>query len=1059
MSSAPAPAYLLSFSKDGKFLDNQVSADISVSANPAAALLINNHAPFPAGTTDVGSLSAKVNGAPGDLKFGGDGQGTVSFSGSAAATSSLAVYGNTADVIKALDSDPQKKVLEGLTIDGGAATQFVLLDWSYNISASAKGSVALGAGASATFAADGATDGLFAVVRGFETPPPADVAIQTTIASWMLPRQVTSVDDLAPGTWLIAEVDGSIGVKIGVQYGYNYSWIRKVDLGELSGDVGLKIQAAVDAAVGFNASGKYVTVVARESVDPTSKVVRVRVFKMAKKGWDFALNANVGVTGSTGTLLPAQIDDFLAAVFGVHGAQLVDDLKLFDKWTDPATPLPDRLAGFVSDFATKELAKFGGTEIEQLQEARQRVSAFLGKWDQLGNSASSLLWSEIQKAGGPVTGLLDFLKQSNGLDDAGLKTLIETELGKAGFATGPIGKWLETVTSNEVLSLIESTPLLGKVRDAAAAVLDIANGKVLDNLVKYVDEKLHVSDAEKVINEADFANLDPWLKDKLAKFLGKDTLLLADLDKIRASARAIRTKAGDLYKEAVKALNSTYTAAFHYTYSSTTTSTALVDVSFDFARDPGVAAFLKAAIRGDFKDLLLSDSPAIALKAAALTHGVKRQSHVQVVLPYYSATIDHINDSLASMNVVEDKGRLFVYDLTAQDSVIRANKWASSLTITGKLNAPAGVRNFVTEQEAADSMTFAYGFRQSLQNVRDVQLEDQIQPLIAPYFPKVFGGASAPDTASLHEWIGDLDNHATAVGNAGTGNLGNLLLSLDVSLPGKVVAAWFNAPADPNADAYLQMSRHIQRAMRRFAQYCYFDDPERYKDISVAPVVFVYGCLPVSTNVLVHGDTIDLDRTDDVYWDFNPDTLRKMAFTSATAVDVTVRMNGIARVLRDSAKYKSAAGYYDAQADPSLVGKAINHALASPAFAGLLYNEEEVIKHARQAGVDLARFNSVRGTDPQQAIDALQEFGNKISDAFHHGLGGLIPRFQEFSAMIFLEAARAFDPDGLRVQPAARLDTMLLKPSTPESVGGDFVKGIAPDIATIALEQPVVGLP
>jgi hypothetical protein len=1057
---APSPGQQFSFTKDGKFLDNQISANITVTANPVAAALLVANQPFPAGqTTQIGKLSATVQGNPGDLKFG-NGQGTVSFTGSASATSSLAVYADPSQLVKDLEPDPQKPVLEGLTIDDEGATQFVMLDWGYGISASAQGSVALGAGASATFGFDGATDGLFAVVRGFKQPPPSVAAIQGTIDSWKLPAQVQSADDLDPGTWLIAEVDGSLGVKIGVQYGYNYNWIRKVDLGTLSGDIGLKIQAAVDAAVGFDASGKYLVLVARESVDPASKTVRVRVYKMSKRGWDFAFDASVGVTGSTGQLLPAQLDDFLSAVFGVHGAQIVSDLQ---QLTNPATPLPDVFAGFVSDFVTKELQNVAGTEIQKFQAARQKISDFLSQWESLGNTTSTLLWSEIQKAGGPVADLLDFLKETNGLSDDGLKALIESELSKAGFGSSPTGKWLESVTANDVLNVLDSVPLLTKVRTAAQTVLAIANGKVLDDLVQFVDEKLDISAVEKVVNEADFNNFDPWLKSKLAKFLGKDTVLFTDLDKIRAAAKAISDKADQLYSEAVKALNNTYTAAFHATYSKSTTSTALVDVSFDFLKDPGVGAFLKMAIQGDFKDLLLATSPGISLSTGTLTHGVTRQSHVQIVLPYFSDTIDHVNNSLATMNVKEDNGRLFVYDVTATDTVTRANKWASNLTITGKLTVGNGVRSYVTDEELTDSMTFAYGLRQAGVNVRDVQLQDQLQPLIDVYFPKVFGGPEAPDTGSLHEWIGDLDNHSTAVSKTGTGNLGSVLSSLDVTLPGKVVAAWFNAPADPKAEAYLDMSRNIQVALRRFTQFCYFDDPSKYGTLDTAAAVYVYGCLPVSTAIRVNGDgTITLNQPNDIYWDFQDSAQNgqrsKMVFASPTKTALVLRMAGIRQVLLDSDKLKGKAQFYepailDGIEDPRAA------ALASSVLAGLLFTEAQTISHARDAATRLAQFRATAGTDPQQAIVALQEFAAGITDAFNKGLGGLIQRLDEFSAMIFLEAARAFDPAVANLLPTARLDVILLKPSAASTTAANFLSGTAPDSTAIALEQPILGLP
>jgi hypothetical protein len=165
--ASPALAQNFSFTKDGKFLDNQVGATVTVDANKAAAEAIAQNKPFGAGTTLIGSLSASVNGNPALLKFGG-GQGTVTFSASAGVNSSLAIYSSMTDLLVGLDP---KSVLDGLKLDGGAATQFMLLDWSYNLSASAHGAIALGTGATAAFAADGATNGLFAVIRGFATPP------------------------------------------------------------------------------------------------------------------------------------------------------------------------------------------------------------------------------------------------------------------------------------------------------------------------------------------------------------------------------------------------------------------------------------------------------------------------------------------------------------------------------------------------------------------------------------------------------------------------------------------------------------------------------------------------------------------------------------------------------------------------------------------------------------------------------------------------------------------------------------------------------------------------
>ena len=495
--ASPSLAQDFSFSKDGKFLDNQVGATITVSANRAAAEAIAKNQPFGAGATQIGSLSATVNGNPAPLKFGG-GQDTVTFSASAGVNSSLAVYRSMTDLLLALD--PQN-VLEGLKLNGGTATQFMLLDWSYDLSASSHGAIALGAGASAAFAADGTSSGLFAVIRSFAAPPNALDAIADTIQSWKLPRQVSSADDLAPGTSLVAEVDGSIVIKLAVQYGYNFNWIRNVNGVGLSGDIGLKIQAAVDAAVGFNAGGKYLVVVARESLDAVSKIVRVRLYKIARTGWRFALNATVGVTGTTGRLLPAQLDAFLAAVFGVHGPQLVEDLRLFDRWTDPNTTLPQFFAGYVSDFVTDELRNFAGTETEKYQEARRRIAAFLDQWNDLPHTVSTMLWSAVQKAGGPVAELLDFLQKTDGLSDAGLRQAIEAALSRSGFASTPLGQWLEAAAGNDVLSLLGDAIPRAQLRSAAQAVLAIMNGQVLYHLVQFANEKLSMLKVEQIVDD------------------------------------------------------------------------------------------------------------------------------------------------------------------------------------------------------------------------------------------------------------------------------------------------------------------------------------------------------------------------------------------------------------------------------------------------------------------------------------------------------------------------------------------------------------------------------
>jgi hypothetical protein len=909
-----AAAGPFSFTKDGKFLDNKVSANITVTADPAAGLLLANNQPFPAGTTQIGSLKTGVSGGTGNVSFANDKNDVVSFSGSAGFTTGLGVYDDPAAMLK--DLDPQGTILQGLTVNGQNLTvkgeniaQFLALDWGYDISASVSGSVALGGAGAITFGADGSNDGFFAVIRGYGTPLGADDAVKDVIASWMLPSQVTSIDDLGPATWIISEVNGAIGLKLGAKYGYNYNWIRKITLGDgtgaLSGDIGLKIQAAADVTLGFNASGKHLVVVGRESIDPANKTIRLRLYKMSKRGWNFALDASVGVTPTTGTLTPAQLSDFVSGliqgVAGTSGPQIVADLQQFQKWTDPATSLPDMFSKFIADYVTKELGTVPA--VQQIEQARAKVSDFLNQWENLGHTTSTMLWSAIQKAGGPVTDLLTFLNSTNGLSTDGLKTAVANELSKVGFFSSPVGQWLQSVATTDLMSLLNNNDELQQVQKAASMVLDIANGKVLDDLIAYVDKNLDITQIENVVDQASLDNLDPWLQQKLAAFLSKDTVVFADLQKIRTTIATIENKAQDIYTEAVKALNTTYTASFNYTYASTTTSTALIDVSFDFGQDPGLGAFLTAAIHGDLNTVLLAntpdgvDRPGITLASATLTHGVTRQTHVQIALPYWSSTIDEINQALTTMNVKADNGRLFVYDTTASDSITLQGKWKSNLTITGKLPVPAGVRNFVTEADLASSMTFGYTFLQATPAMRVAQLVNQVTPLVPNYFANVFNSPQSPGKVPVSQWANDLDRFVSA--SSGAGNLGNTLFSLDVSLPGKVLAAWLKAPAkNDDQSAYLRMSFNLQAVLRQFSAYCYFNDPSKYIEVpAVTPIVF-YQCLAVMGNFKLNSNGTMSAANGITWYDFNATD-----FSKVNAVldhrQTVLNWNGVAAGIRN----------------------------------------------------------------------------------------------------------------------------------------------------------------
>src|SRR5207237_6221897 len=104
--------------------------------------------------------------------------------------------------------------------------------------------------------------------------------VKDLIKSWRLPKQIAGLDSIPPGTWIISEVNGSLGFHIEAAYGHSFSWVRKVAAGALTGDIGLKLQMGLAANVGLTARGKHAVVLSRGTEADASKL-RLRLYRLA----------------------------------------------------------------------------------------------------------------------------------------------------------------------------------------------------------------------------------------------------------------------------------------------------------------------------------------------------------------------------------------------------------------------------------------------------------------------------------------------------------------------------------------------------------------------------------------------------------------------------------------------------------------------------------------------------------------------------------------------------------------------------------------------------------
>jgi len=141
------------------------------------------------------------------------------------------------------------------------------------------------------------------------------------------------------------------------------------------------------------------------------------------------------------------------------------------------------------------------------------------------------------------------------------------------------------------------------------------------------------------------------------------------------------------------------------------------------------------------------------------------------------------------------------------------------------------------------------------------------------------------------------------------------------------------------------------------------------------------------------------------------------------------------------------------------VRKILELAVRSKLLTGsLLFAERESIAAAVGSALEMAKFTGEAGGDAEEALEALANFGEKLTRTFHGRLSTLFggETIRQLGSVVFLEASRVFDADVAGTKPVSRLVVTLLRPSAGEDVIADYVAGKEPKPLSIAIQQPIV---
>jgi hypothetical protein len=984
-----------------------------------------------------GEISIAKIGAKANKEFSlGNQDKSVKFGLGGDAFSALGVYRNPTRLLNALGREGlQDPVADLMHLKIGPTENMLALRWGYGFSASVEGKVALGPpGLILKFGAEGETSGLSVVLHTVARDKSVAEAITETVTSWRHPRQVKSLGDLNEGTTIVYETMGKLGVSLGVQYGYDFSWAKEaIQIGALSGDLRLKIEMAIKAQFGFSATGCYALVMSREAAAET---IRVQVYRLKKKNWSFAFDG--AMTAQMKEIpFPDNLDDFIKGVFNLNGSQILKD---FEAFLDPNKKLEDLISEKLVDYSRDLVKDVTGIDpIEFADEALDKFRDLIKKWHELPHEVSTLVYGFLQKAV-PLDDLKKFLndvvKFAN--DPSKIAETIVDALPENLFDS-EIERWLTTVSGQGISSLLSNIDTeRTKVVELAEKTLDLLDGEKVEDMLrklqKWIDDKLQLDKITDI-------DADPWLKKRLADFLGEQDAVMAQLTKIRDAINKLRNASEEFYEKGYQAMLEKYKFEVHYAFQRATSRDALIDVTLNFENDQLDPADEKSPrkcladmLDGNFSKVLTKKIDCVTINSAVFTHDIKRSTHLEVGLPYFKRFVDHVNEASTKGEVVEQDGdRLWVFSLSALD-VVKKKKSLSKLSVEASFTESTELRTF-TKESYKITHKFQYGKSSAKREYLNTRYGLAVDEYLRGALP------------SYSNYLSELDRHLDTHGLIGEDKFGNILTSLEVSLPSSIAVAWKSVPENPKDLFYQRMSQAVQRRLRQWIPVAYIQDEEDYEDTADIYPLLAYMALPQFA--------LEIDERI-FYWKYRD------ANTRAGVFETNCRTNLLTSVLPNVRKTTKD------NSDYALTDKILDRIKESifddqKRFDLLCDFEEDLIRSIAKTAQLYHQFRLTPSGDPEAKLERLAQFGKEFTDTFNDDLGHIqyTPKgaLRPLGLILVKDIAALLDPTVAGSGFTALLEVAVLKNDVDfDKARKSFFEGKWPKAEETFVQQRIIGV-
>ena len=114
-----------------------------------------------------------------------------------------------------------------------------------------------------------------------------------------------------------------------------------------------------------------------------------------------------------------------------------------------------------------------------------------------------------------------------------------------------------------------------------------------------------------------------------------------------------------------------------------------------------------------------------------------------------------------------------------------------------------------------------------------------------------------------------MDNALTVATKSQSNFLGDVALSMQLSLQASVLTEWFEPRSGSGLkNDQMTMSRALQTAWKALLPAMFFQDVSQYQLNESVAAMLVWAAMPVSTSVDFDGSKLTLNTDKDVYWDW-----------------------------------------------------------------------------------------------------------------------------------------------------------------------------------------------